>query len=218
MLYPPLYVRLPRESFWTDQNGLLIRTRWCARGARLGPVFPLRRPLEYARVGTCRDCAVQDAAGPRPVPVSGHTGGPQGTPNAPRPRGALQITAGTRRRPGGDGGRRHGWDHTVSDDRLAGDVARRGRPRLRGGGRPVDRLLRQRGPRGDPAGTQSARSITREGQGSPATGAACGGRGDPAATHTAGPRSFHGQLRPARRSPRNGWWIGRGAPWSSFAL
>src|SRR5829696_1694814 len=141
MLYAPVYVRLPRESFGTDQDGLLLRARGRARRARLGPVFPVR----------------------------GHIGGPQGTPHAPRPRGALQVTAHTRRRPGHDGGRRHGGDHTVSDDRLAGDVARRDRPRLRRGGGPEDRLIRKRGAYGDPAGTQRAWGFPREGQGSPAT-------------------------------------------------
>src|ERR671910_2789285 len=126
-----LYVRTAEESFGTDQDGLLLRARGCARRARLGPVFPLRRPCRYAWLGPCRDSAVQDAAGPCSVPVPGHTGCPQGTPHAPRPRGALQVAAATRRRPGSDGGRRHGGDHTVPDDRLAGDIARGDLPRLR---------------------------------------------------------------------------------------
>src|SRR5215207_2021113 len=205
MLYPPLYARLPSESFGTDQDGLLLR-------ARFGPVFPLRRSCRYTWLGPCRDSAVQDAAGPCSVPVPCHIGGPQGTPHAPRPRGALQITAAARWRTGSDGGRRHGGDHTVPDDRFAGDVARRDCPRLRRGGGPEDRLLRKRGPYGDPAGTQGARGLPREGQGSPATRAAWGGRGDPATTRSAGPRPFYGQLRPTRHPPRNGGRAGRGAP------
>src|SRR5215212_3772482 len=190
MLYPPLYVWIPSESFGTDQDGLLLRARGYFRRARLGPVFPLRRPCRYAWLGPCRDSAVQDTTGPCSVPVPGHTGGTQGTPHAPRPRSALQITAGPGRRPGGDGGRRHGGDHTVSDDRLAGDVARRDSPRLRRGGGHEDRLLRNRGPYGDPAGLREGRGDPREGQGSPTTCAACGGRGDPATSQSAGPRPF----------------------------
>src|ERR671911_433887 len=125
--------------------------------------------------------------------------------------------ADTRRRPGSDGGRRHGGYHTVPDDRFAGDVARRDRPRLRCGGGPEDRLLRKRGPYGDPAGTQRAWGLPREGQGSPATRAACGGRGDPATPRSAGPRPFDGQLRPARRPPRNGGRACRGAPRPSLS-
>src|ERR687897_3334568 len=211
-----LYVRTAEESFGTDQDGLLLRARGCARRARLGPVFPLRRPRPYAWLGPCRHSAVQDAAGPCSVPVLGHTGGPQGTPHAPRPRGALQITAATRRRPGGYGGRRHGGDHTVLDDRLAGDVARRRRPRLRCGGGPQDRHLRQRGPHGDPAGTRGARGLPREGQRPPSAGATYGGRIDPATTHAAGPRPFFGQPGPARRPTRNGWRPGRGDPRPSY--
>src|SRR5215204_6140698 len=80
MLYPPLYVRLPRESFGTDQDGLLLRARGGARRARLGSVFPLCGPRRYAWLGPCRDSAVQDAAGPRSVPVPGHTCGPRVRP------------------------------------------------------------------------------------------------------------------------------------------
>ncbi len=46
----------------------------------------------------------------------------------------------------------------------------------------------------------------------------CGGRGDPATTHSAGPRPFDGQLGPARRPPRNGGRGGRGAPRPSCSL
>src|SRR5919107_1270646 len=45
MLYAPVYVRLPRESFGTDQDGLLLRARGRARRARLGPGVPYRSLL-----------------------------------------------------------------------------------------------------------------------------------------------------------------------------
>src|SRR5918996_339547 len=81
-----LYVRTAEESFWTDQDGLLLRARGRARRARLRPVFPLRRPRVYAWLGPCRHSAVQDAAGPCSVPVLGHTGGSQGPPATTRVR------------------------------------------------------------------------------------------------------------------------------------
>ena len=154
MLYPHPYVRPSKEWFGSDQDGFRLRDRWCAGRARHGPVFPLPRSSVYARLGPRRNSSVQDEAGPCCFPVTGHTGCPQGAPLTPRPRGALQVAATSRRRPGRDGGRRYGRSHPVPDDRLAGDASRRDSPRLRRGGGPEDRLLRQRGPHGDPAGTQ----------------------------------------------------------------
>src|SRR5215211_6363119 len=100
-------------------------------------------------------------------------------------RSALPITAPSRRRPGGDGGRRYGRVHAVPEDSLTGHIARRTSPRLRRGGRTEDRLLRQRGKHGDPADPAGARGFSREGQGHPATGTGLRGRGDPATAQPA---------------------------------
>src|SRR5919112_870047 len=218
MLYPHLYVRQPRERFWTDQDGFRLRDRGCSRRARLGPLFPLRRSRRYAWLGPRRNSTVQDAPCPRVVLVPGDTGGPQSTPFAPRPRGALPVAAASRQCPGSDDGRRHGGARAVSDYRPAGDVARRACARLRRGGGPQDRLLRKRGPHGDPAISQRARGLPREGQGSSATGTDLRGRGDPATTHASGSRPLDGQLRPARGLARDGGRAGRGAPWPYRSL
>src|SRR5215211_5779103 len=213
MLYPPLYVRPPRERFWTDQDRFRLRDRGCARRARLGPVFPFRRYRGYARLALRRNSAVQDAAGPRLVPVFGRTGGPPGAPHAPGPRRALPVAAAPRRRPGRDGSRRHGREHTGSRDHLAGDVPGRPRAGLRRRGSAEDRRLRKRGPRGDPAVPQRARGFAREDQGSPATGTDFGSRSHPSTANTTGPRPLDRQLRPARGPAWDGGWAGRGAPW-----
>jgi hypothetical protein len=118
MLYPPSYVQPPQERFGTAQDGFRLRNRWCARCARLRPVFSLRGPRRHARLGSRRNRPVQDAAGPRCFPVPGHSGGPQGSAYAPRPRRPLPVATPSRRCPGGDGGRRYGGVHAVSDHSL----------------------------------------------------------------------------------------------------
>src|SRR5215218_10451760 len=166
-----LHVRPAKERFGTAKDGFLFRDGRCARRARLGPVLCVRRSRRHARLDPRRYSPVQDAARPRHVLVSGDTGGPHGAPHPPGPRGALPVAATSRQRPGRDGGRRPGGDHTLLDDRLAGDVPGRARAGLRRRGSTQDRRLRKRGPHGDPAVPQGARGFAREDKGSPASGA-----------------------------------------------
>ena len=121
MLYPLMY-GYPESVSGPIRTGLLYGSRVLVASA--SDLYFLFVDPRYAWLGPCRDSGSIGRGWPLPhkFPRSWPYWRPQGSPHAARSRGAPQVAAGSRRRPGSDGGRRHGGDHTVCDDRFAGDV------------------------------------------------------------------------------------------------